>query len=189
MGQAMKIYKKRDFPVSSIRRLLEPGPIVLVSSRYKGTANIMTLGWHTVMEFSPSLVGCVIAGGNHSHDMIRKSRQCVINVPTAGIAMTVVKIGNCSGADTDKFGKFKLTAEAAIEVDAPLIAECYANLECKLADDALIDKYDFFIFEIVKAHAATAPKNPKTIHYRGDGEFMIAGGSRSYRKQFRPGML
>ena len=52
--------RKSDLPVSQIRRYLEPGPIVLVSSRWKGKANIMTLGWHTVMEFTPSLIGCMI---------------------------------------------------------------------------------------------------------------------------------
>jgi flavin reductase (DIM6/NTAB) family NADH-FMN oxidoreductase RutF len=185
----VKIYRKDDFPVSNIRRLLEPGPIVLVSSRYKNANNIMTMGWHTVMEFSPSLIGCIVAGGNHSFEMIRRSRMCVVNVPTADIATTVVKIGNCSGADTDKFARFRLTAEDAQEVEAPLIGECYANFECRLHDGALIDKYNFFIFEVVKAHVARAPKNPKTIHYRGDGEFMLSGGTKSFRKLFRPGML
>lgn len=52
---------KRDFPVYKVRRYLEPGPIVLVSSRWRGKTNIMTMGWHTVMEFAPSLIGCVIA--------------------------------------------------------------------------------------------------------------------------------
>ena len=56
----MKTYNKRDFPVEKIRHYLEPGPIVLVSSQWRGKANIMTMGWHTVMEFSPSLVGCVL---------------------------------------------------------------------------------------------------------------------------------
>jgi flavin reductase (DIM6/NTAB) family NADH-FMN oxidoreductase RutF len=185
----MKICKKHDFPVANIRRLLEPGPVVLVSSRRKRATNIMTMGWHTVMEFSPSLVGCIIAGGNHSFDMIRASRECVINVPTADIAATAVKIGNCSGADTDKFARFNLTPQDADEVGAPLIAQCYASLECKLADGALIGKYNFFIFEVVKAHVAASPKNPKTIHYRGDGEFMLSGASKSFRKLFRPGML
>lgn len=185
----MKIYKKKDFPVSNIRRLLEPGPVVLVSSRHKRATNVMTMGWHTVMEFSPSLVGCIIAGSNHSFDMIRASRECVINVPTADIAATVVKIGNCSGADVDKFDRFKLTAQDAGEVQAPLIAECYASLECKLADGALIGKYNFFIFEVVKAHVATSPKNPRTIHYRGGGDFMVAGPAKNFRKLFRPGML
>ncbi len=185
----MKIYRKHDFPVSDIRRYLEPGPIVLVSSRWRDKTNIMTMGWHTVMEFSPSLVGCIISSGNHSFEMVRSSKQCVINVPAADIATTVVKIGNCSGSSVDKFRKFKLTPEDADEVDAPLIPECPVSLECQLADDALVGKYNFFIFEVVKAHAAASPKNPKTIHYRGNGEFMVSGRSRSLRKLFRPGML
>jgi flavin reductase (DIM6/NTAB) family NADH-FMN oxidoreductase RutF len=93
----MKKYTKKDFPVSDIRRFLEPGPIVLISSAWKGKANIMTLGWHTIMEFSPSLVGCVIANTNFSFEMIRKSRQCVINVPSVELVDEVVGIGNCSG--------------------------------------------------------------------------------------------
>jgi flavin reductase (DIM6/NTAB) family NADH-FMN oxidoreductase RutF len=79
----MKSRAKALFPVSNIRRLLEPGPVVLVSSAWKGKNNIMTMGWHTVLEFSPALVGCVIADNNVSFEMIRKSRECVINVPTA----------------------------------------------------------------------------------------------------------
>ena len=114
----MRHFKKTDFPVSQIRRLLEPGPIVLVSSAWKGATNIMTMGWHTVMEFSPSLVGCVIAGGSHSFDLIRRSRECVINVPTVELARTAVGIGNCSGRDVDKFKTFKLTPVKATRVES-----------------------------------------------------------------------
>lgn len=185
----MRTYRKRDFPVWQIRRLLEPGPIVLVSSMLKGRPNIMTMGWHTVMEFSPSLVGCVIAGGNHSFDMVRKSRECVINVPTVELARQAVGIGNCSGRDTDKFATFGLTPAAAEHVAAPLIAECYANLECRLHDARLVKAYNFFIWEVVKARVATAPKHPRTFHYRGDGEFMVAGGTRNLRRMFRPEYL
>jgi flavin reductase (DIM6/NTAB) family NADH-FMN oxidoreductase RutF len=185
----MKIYKKRDFPVSDIRRFLEPGPVVLVSSAYKGKRNVRTMGWHTVMEFTPSLVGCVIASGNHSYTMVSGARECVINVPTVELARVVAGIGNCSGAEVDKFAKFELTAAAAARVKAPLIAECFANLECRLVDGRLRDKYNFFIFEVVKAHAAAAPKYPKTVHYRGDGMFMVSGRSLNLRRLFRPEML
>ena len=78
--------QKRDFPVDDVRRFLEPGPIVLVSSAWKGKTNIMTMGWHMVMGESPSLVGCFIWDQNHSFEMIRKSRECVINVPTVDLA-------------------------------------------------------------------------------------------------------
>src|SRR3712207_2359023 len=114
----------------------------------------MTLGWHTVLEFTPSLVGCMIAGGNHSFARIRNSRECVINLPTTVLTDQVVGIGNTSGPQIDKFGAFGLTAAEAQQVRALLIRECHASLECRLYDDVLIDKYNFFIFEVVKAHVA-----------------------------------
>jgi len=182
-------YRKKDFPVSQIRRFLEPGPVLLVSSAWKGKTNLMTMGWHTVMEFTPSLVGCIIAGGNHSFGMIRRSRECVLNVPTADLSKQIVGIGNCSGREVDKFEKFGLTAVPGEAVGAPLVAECYANLECRVADARLVARYNFFIFEVVKAHVATAPKYPRTLHYRGEGIFMVSGKSISLRKDFRPEML
>ncbi len=181
--------EKLDFPVSQVRHYLEPGPIVMVSSALDDRRNIMTMGWHTVMEFTPSLVGCVIAGGNYSFELIRKSRECVINLPTTSLTDIVVGVGNTSGADVDKFEKFGLTARAATRVKAPLVAECHANFECRLADDALVDKYNFFIFEVVKAHVAKSPKHPETLHYTGDGVFMVAGKIVSRRRLFRPELL
>jgi flavin reductase (DIM6/NTAB) family NADH-FMN oxidoreductase RutF len=180
---------KVDFPVSNIRRYLEPGPIVLVSSAWRGEKNIMTMGWHTVMEFTPSLVGCVIAGGNHSFDLIRRSKECVINLPTTALTDIVVGIGNCSGAETDKFEKFGLTALPAQRVKAPLIAQCHANFECKLKDARLVERYNFFIFEVVKAHVARRPAYPQTLHYTGDGVFMVSGKIVSRKSQFKPEML
>ena len=186
----MPKYTKTDFPVSNVRRFLEPGPIVLVSSSHKGETNIMTMGWHMIMDFVPSLIGCYIWTENHSFELIRRSRQCVINIPTEDLAATVVKIGNSSGRDIDKFAEFGLTARPGTNVRAPLIDECYASFECKIADSSLIRKYSLFVLEVVKAHVATSPKYPKTIHYRGDGEFMISGANTSkYHKLFNPGML
>ena len=181
---------KKDFPTYNVRRFLEPGPIVLVSSAHKRQTNIMTMGWHMMMEFTPALVACVISSANHSFELIRSSRQCVINLPTTDLAATVVRIGNCSGRDIDKFSEFGLTPEVGTHVRAPLIGECYANFECRLADSGWVKKYNVFVFEVVKAHVATSPKLPKTIHYRGDGEFMLSGEeTRRWRKLFRPGML
>jgi flavin reductase (DIM6/NTAB) family NADH-FMN oxidoreductase RutF len=181
--------KRTDFPVSRVRQYLEPGPIVLVSSKWRGKTNIMTMGWHMVMEFTPSLVACLISSGNHSHRMIRRSGECVINLPTTTLTDQVVGIGNSSGSDIDKFAEFGLTADAADDVEAPLIGECHASFECRIHDDVLIDKYDVFILEVVKAHVASSPKHPQTLHYTGDGVFMVAGKIISRRSQFSPGML
>jgi flavin reductase (DIM6/NTAB) family NADH-FMN oxidoreductase RutF len=181
--------KKREFPVSQIRRYLEPGPIVLVSSRWQDETNIMTMGWHTVIEFTPSLVGCVIANDNHSFHLIRTSGECVINLPTTALTDAVVGIGNTTGAEIDKFREFGLTADHGREVKAPLIRECHANFECRLHDDAVVDRYNFFIFEVVRAQVAASPKHPETLHYTGDGVFMVSGKIISRRSQFRPGSL
>ncbi|MEG0000839.1 MAG: flavin reductase family protein [Comamonas sp.] len=176
--------KKHDFAVDQVRRFLEPGPVVLVSCRHGEQTDIMTMGWHTVMEFSPSLVGCVIASANHSHELIRQSRECVINLPTTRLTDVVAKIGNSSGAEIDKFLEFGLTAERAHVVGAPMIGECHASFECRLYDDALVERYDFFIFEVVKAHVARSPRHPQTLHYTGDGVFMLAGKTISRKALF-----
>src|SRR3546814_13817204 len=105
----MKTYEKKGFPVSDVRRFLEPGPIVLVSSAWRERTNIMTMGWHMVMGFQPSLIGCYIWSENYSFDMLRKSQQCVINIPTASPRTKVCCIGNSSGRGAAKFHKPKLT--------------------------------------------------------------------------------
>jgi flavin reductase (DIM6/NTAB) family NADH-FMN oxidoreductase RutF len=182
----MKIYKKKNLPLAEVRRHLEPGPIVLVTSSWKQQRNIMTMGWHTVMEFTPSLVGCIIASGNHSFELIRQSGECVINIPTVDLIDEIVGIGNCSGTEVDKFQRFGLTAAKAEKVTAPLIPECFANLECRLFDKKMIAKYNYFIFEVVKAHVAVAPKYPATVHYAGDGIFKVSDRTISRRSKFLP---
>jgi flavin reductase (DIM6/NTAB) family NADH-FMN oxidoreductase RutF len=144
----------------------------------------MTLGWHTVMEFSPSLVGCVIANGNFSFEIIRKSRECVINVPSVELVDEVVGIGNCSGDAVDKFERFQLTPVQATEVSAPLIQECFVNLECRIADGRLIKAYNLFILEVLKAHVATALNKMRTLHYRGKGIFITSGELMNKRHKF-----
>lgn len=147
----------------------------------------MTMGWHTVMEFSPSLVGCVIASSNHSFELVRQSRQCVINLPTTALLDAVVGIGTTSGVDADKFERFGLTPGAVAGTGegfaAPAIRECHAHFACRLHDDSLVDKYNFFIWEVVAARAARTPKHPQTVHYTGDGVFMVAGKVVSRRSR------
>ncbi|WP_235978987.1 flavin reductase family protein [Zestomonas carbonaria] len=175
--------------MSQVRRYLEPGPVVLVSSKWQGRTNIMTMGWHMVLEFTPALVGCLISSGNHSFGMIRDSGECVINLPTTALTDEVVGIGNTTGAEIDKFKEFGLTPGKARQVAAPLIRECHANFECRLYDDVLVDRYNFFIFEVVKAHVTASPEHPETLHYTGDGVFMVSGRIIDRKALFRPWML
>src|SRR5689334_5726723 len=138
-------FKKHEFPAPNARQLLEPGPVVLVSSTYRGERDIMAMGWHMVVMDDPALVGCFIWDQNYSYDLIRRSKECVINVPTAELLDIVIGIGNTHGPKPDKFDSFGLTAKHAQRVAAPLIDECYANFECRLIDTALLKRYSVFI--------------------------------------------
>jgi flavin reductase (DIM6/NTAB) family NADH-FMN oxidoreductase RutF len=167
--------KKRSLPLGRVYQHLEPGPAVLVTTARDGRANVMAMSWHTMMEFEPPLVGCVISNRNHTFSMLEATRECVINIPTADIVRKVVGCGNTSGRRVDKFARFGLTSVPASRVSAPLIDECYANLECKVHDRRLAATYNFFVLEVVKAWIDPLRKDPRTIHHRGRGSFMIAG--------------
>ncbi len=168
---------KKSYPLSKVYGLLEPGPVVMVTTANKTRTNIMTLSWLTMMEFEPPLVGCIISGRNYTFDILKATKECVINIPTVEFAKTVVDVGNTRGSKIDKFKKFKLTPAAATYVKAPLIDECYANLECKVVDKKLVDKYNFFVLEVVQACIDRAIKDPRTLHHRVNGVFMVAGES------------
>jgi flavin reductase (DIM6/NTAB) family NADH-FMN oxidoreductase RutF len=127
------------------------------------------------MEFEPPLVGCVVSGKDFSFTALRATRECVLNIPTADLARQVVACGNCSGRDMDKFAAFRLTPEASTLVAVPRIAECYANLECRVADTRLVNRYNYFVLEVVKAWVDPACKAPQTLHHRGKGVFAVDG--------------
>jgi flavin reductase (DIM6/NTAB) family NADH-FMN oxidoreductase RutF len=176
---------KRSYPLSKVYGLLEPGPVVLVATARKGTRNIMTMSWHTMMEFEPPLIGCVISGRNASFDTLKSTKECTINIPTLELAKQVVGIGNCSGSTIDKFAKFGLTPAPTAQVAAPLIAECYASLECRVADTRLVNRYNFFVLEVVHAWVDTAIKQPQTLHHRGNGVFAVAGETVKLRSAMK----
>ena len=166
---------KKSLPLSKVYRLLEPGPVLLVTTAGKRKANIMALSWHMMIEFEPPLVGCVISNRNHSFGLLKATKECVINIPTVELAAQVVGCGNISGRRIDKFKRFRLTPAAGSRVKAPLIEECYANLECKVVDMRMAEKYNVFILEVLKAWIDPSKKQPRTIHHRGRGTFMVAG--------------
>jgi flavin reductase (DIM6/NTAB) family NADH-FMN oxidoreductase RutF len=152
--------------------LIEPGPVVLVTTHDDNKDNIMTISWTMVMDFTPTFA---ISTGqwNHSFAALRKNRECVIAIPTVNLLDTVVAIGTCSGADTDKFARFKLTPVQAKLVKPPLIQECLANIECKVID--IIEKHNIVVLEGVAAYIDSERKEKRTVHAVGDGSFIVDG--------------
>jgi flavin reductase (DIM6/NTAB) family NADH-FMN oxidoreductase RutF len=175
----------KELPLSRVYQLLEPGPVVLLTTARQGQANVMTMSWHMMVEFEPPLVACVVSGADHSFAALRATRECVIAIPALELASKVVKIGNCSGRDVNKFAAFGLTPAPAECVAPPLVAECFANLECRVVDTRLVNKYSLFVLEVLKAWTDPAQKNPKMIHHRGYGKFVVDGETIKLRSKMR----
>jgi flavin reductase (DIM6/NTAB) family NADH-FMN oxidoreductase RutF len=175
----------KALPLSEVYALLEPGPVVLLSTARKGRANVMTMSWHMMVEFEPPLVACICSGANYSFEALRTTGECVIALPARKLASKVVKVGNCSGSDTDKFKVFGLTPLKAAMVKAPLIAECFANLECKVIDRRMMNRYNMFVLEVVQAWRDPKRKLPKTIHHHGYGKFVVDGPTITLKSKMR----
>ena len=176
--------KESNFTKTDIERSLlfiEPGPDVLVSSfdPDKKKSNIMTISWTIALDFNQHIAICT-GPWNYSYDIIIKTKECVVAIPPASMAETVVKIGNVSGEDIDKFKKFKITKLDAEKVKAPLIDECVANLECKVID--VVKKYGLIILEVVNVWENKDIKEPKLFHAFGDGSFAVDGKKINLRK-------
>ncbi len=166
---------KEFLPLAEVYAILEPGPVVLLGTAQDGRANLMPMSWHTMLEFEPPLVGCVVSAANHSFAALEATGECVLNVPTAELLDRLVACGNSHGDQVDKFARFGLTAEPSAQVAVPRVEECWANLECRVVDRQLVGSYNFFVLEVVQAWHDPTVRVPRTLHHRGYGRFMIAG--------------
>jgi len=169
----------RQLKLNRAFTLIESGPVVLVTTHEGKKNNIMTISWTMVVDFTP-LFAITTGEWNYSFAALRKNRECVIAVPTVDMLDQVVGIGTCSGADTDKFARFKLTPVRGKVVKAPLIKECLANIECKVID--IVRKHNIVVLEGVAAYMDSARKERRTVHAVGDGTFIVDGRKLDRRK-------
>jgi flavin reductase (DIM6/NTAB) family NADH-FMN oxidoreductase RutF len=132
-----------------------------------------------VIDFTPRFA-FLTGPWNYSYKALIKNRECVIAIPTVDLAKKVVQIGSCSGAEVNKFEKFKLTPLEAQCVKAPLIQECYANIECRIADH--VKKHNIFILDAVAAWVDGKRKEKRCFHAIGDGRFIVDGEKINHRK-------
>lgn len=172
----------RTMKLSKVFTLLEPGPVVLVTTHGGRKANVMTISWTMVVDFTPRFA-ITTGAWNYSYRALKRTRECVIAIPTVDMLDTVVGIGTCSGADTDKFAAFGLTPLPAKVVRAPLIKECLANIECRVVE--IIRRYDIVALQAVAAHCDSSRKERRTLHAVGDGTFVVDGRRLDRRRQMR----
>jgi flavin reductase (DIM6/NTAB) family NADH-FMN oxidoreductase RutF len=167
----------QELAPSKAYRLLESGPVLLVATGDVRRPNVMTMGFHMMVQHEPPLVAGVIGPWDHSYDTLQARGECVLAIPTVDLAEQVTKIGNCSGVDMDKFARFGLTAQRGKTVAAPLVRECIANLECRVVDDTMVERYNLFILEVTRIRVDSARHERRLIHHAGDGRFIADGES------------
>jgi flavin reductase (DIM6/NTAB) family NADH-FMN oxidoreductase RutF len=172
----------RTIKLSKLFTLLEPGPVVLVTTHDGKRPNVMTISWTMVLDFTPRFA-ITTGAWNYSYMALRKTRECVIAIPTVDMLDIVVGVGTCTGADTDKFAKFGLTPLPGRVVKAPLIKECLANIECRVVE--IIRRYDIVVLDAVAAHRASSARAVGTLHAVGDGTFIVDGRRLDRRRQMR----
>lgn len=161
-----------ELPIEKAFMLVEPGPVMMVTTNDKGRNNIMTLSWHMVTDFTPQ-IALTTGSWNYSFQALMHTKECVLAIPTIDLAEKVVRIGDCSGADVDKFKTFGLTPLPAAEVKAPLISECLACLECRVTD--YLESQGIFILQGIRAWIDKDRKERRTFHANGDGTFIVDG--------------
>lgn len=173
---------KSEVPFESIYRLMHPRLTVLVTSIYKGKANIITLAWSMPVSMNPPMAAISVAPERYSHGLIEKTKEFVINIPTEEIVKEVLFCGRHSGRDCDKFEKTGLTQVPAKKVKPPLIEECISHIECIVENTVTAGDHTIFIGKVVAASVADSlfdkkydEKKVKLLYHLGGDDFVTTG--------------
>ncbi len=165
--------------------LLNHGPVTIITSAHNDKRNIMSAAWAMAVDFSPAKLAVVIDANTYTRELVDASGEFALQIPKKKIAQTVMDVGSVCGREQDKFAHFKLNSFAAQKIQAPLLEDCIAWLECKVIKQES-EKYDLILAEVVAAQADARQfidnrwqfsddKNERSIHYMAGGEFYVTG--------------
>lgn len=172
----------KNLLLSKAFTLIEPGPVVLVTTSDGHKDNVMTISWTMVLDFAASFA-LTTGPWNHSYAALEKTKECVISIPTIDLLDTVVGVGTCSGRDVDKFETFGLTRVKARHVRPPLIKDCVANIECRVVD--IVERHNIVVLEGLAAYLDSSRKEKRKLHAIGDGTFVVDGRKFDRKKMMR----
>ena len=177
---------KQPVPLAKAYRLLNHGPVTLVSSAANGQRNVMAASWAMPLDFDPPKVAVVIDRNTLTRELIEASGEFALNIPCRSFAGQTLALGSVSGREHDKFAELKLATHAASQINAPLLDGCVAWLECRMLDEPQVQqRHDLFLAEVVAAwarpeafsngHWQDTPAGQRTIHYQAGGVFFSSG--------------
>jgi flavin reductase (DIM6/NTAB) family NADH-FMN oxidoreductase RutF len=172
-------------------RLLNHGPVVLITSAAGGRTNVMPAAWTMPLDFDPPLVAAVIAGGTFTRELVDASGELTLSIPPASMLDAVYESGQVDGREVDKWTRFGFAPLAASKVAAPLVDGCLGWLECRVVDRSLAEKADLFVCEAVAAWADEAvfrggewrfdDPERRSLHHLAAGRFFVTGEARVAR--------
>lgn len=177
---------KRRIQVGQAVRLVNHGPTVLASCLHRDRRDIITLAWCMPVSVDPILIAISVSPKRFSHDLIARSREYVVNVPPSRLLDAVWRCGTVSGRDEDKFETAGLTAVPGHVVAAPLVAECLANIECRVVKTVTVGDHSLFVGEVVSVSVESEAfdthlrlRGPyHTLHHLGGPQFVTSAGTR-----------
>jgi flavin reductase (DIM6/NTAB) family NADH-FMN oxidoreductase RutF len=176
---------RRHLSEHDARRLLVPGPVVLLTSKWRGVADVMPVAWSLPVSAEPPLVGVMVHPSRHSHDMIRWSEEFALNFPTPELLNHVAYFGSISGRTVDKLEVTKLPTFNARKVEAPLLEGCAGWIECGVEDAIRLGDHTLFVGRVLAVSADDDAFNEtwllqdeaRPLHYLG-GLFYAALSTR-----------
>ena len=169
--------KMKEIQTDKIYRYFEQGSTILIITHDGNRANIMPASYHMMLDES-GIIAIGTGAWAYSYATLLKTKECVLAIPTVDLLETTVKVGNCSGRDTNKFQEFGLTALSATTVKPPLLSEAFINAECILIEDDITDRYNAIILRIKKAWRNENITDKRLFHHNGNGIFTIDGEKR-----------
>lgn len=173
-----------DLPLAY--RLINHGPVTLVTSAHAGASNVMAAAWAMPLDFDPPKLAVVIDASTYTRQLVEASGEFALNIPCLAIADKVLKAGSASGRELDKFAHAGLGRFPALRIGAPLVEDCVAWLECRILprpDNQ--QRHDLFLAEVVVAQADDRvfrdgrwqfdDDSLRTLHYFAGGAFATTG--------------
>lgn len=135
------------------RRLLNPGPVAIVTASWRGMTNAAPVAWTTPLSMSPPLVGCVVHPHRHTADMIRFSEEFALNIPGPSLLKQTAFLGSVTGLNNQKIEAAGLEAFNGMRIEAPLLEGCLAWIECGLQDVIPVGDHTLFVGRVVRVQA------------------------------------
>ncbi|MEO8538856.1 MAG: flavin reductase family protein, partial [bacterium] len=161
------------------RRMLNPGPVAIVTTMWRGMANAAPIAWCAPLSMAPPMVGIVVHPNRHTADMIRYSDGFAINIPGPQLVRQTAFLGSMSGLNNNKLESAGLSLFNPMSIDAPLIEGCLAWIECTLQDVVRMGDHSLFVGNVMKVQADDeAYAQQWLLNDRDHSPLVFIGGTR-----------